>query len=977
MECQGALSSRCRHLLLAVCVLLAASVSHAAPAVQLAWTANAEPDLAGYVLVWGTTPGVYSHSVTVAPTAVTHRVSDLSPGTYYFAVRAFNAAGVHSGYSNEVSAVVTSVVVPPTITGLSPATGTLAGGTDVTITGLRFQPGLVVRFGAVAGTVQHVTETAITVKTPAGAAGPVPVSVTNPDSGAATAGTAFVYDIPPSITAVSPVVGPIAGGTDVVVTGTAFQTGATVRFGAVAGVVQQVTTTSITVRAPAEAAGVVDVSVLNPDGYVAVLGQAFTYRGPAPTMARLSPTSGPRDGGTEVALEGAHFDVGLSVAVDGVAAGVVSVTSTRVVVRMPAHAPTRVRLAVTNPDGQSAWGPVAFTYTSAAPTIAAITPDRGAVEKGNVVTVTGTGFTSGAAVSFDGRSATVLAITSTSTTVVAPAHVSGAVGVTVRNVDGQRATRAGGYTYLATAPLITKVVPADGPVVGGTPVTLIGLRFGEGPTVAIGGVAVPVLASTPTTVTVETPAHAAGPVNISLAFTAGQDASAAARFTFQEPTPRFTRYFADGASGSFFQTRFALANAHAEPVPVTVTFTDAQGTPTTMEVILPPTSRSTIDDTNRPALATDIFATRFEAPQPIAIERTMTWASGGPAYGAHSDPGVSAPRTSWVMGEGTTSSQLAMFYLVQNPTSTTADVQVQFFLASGQQIDRTYQVAPRSLTSIWVNKVDAVLANAEVFARVTSLNHVPVVVERSAYVQNGAEVFSAGDNSAAVEAPASRWYLAEGATGGTFDEFVSIANLNSASVDVEVTYLRAGTTPIARMHSVAARSRLTLHVDEDALELADTEVSIQVESLSSRPVVVERTMRWRAQATGDWVGAHSSHGATETAARWLVAEGEAGGTGAASTYVLVANLASTDTPVRFTLLTEDGSVHMTDAFVPASGRYSLDVAQTFPAALGRRFSVMVESTDGSTSLVVERSSYVSTPTTPWAAGTNSPATPLP
>jgi hypothetical protein len=53
------------------------------------------------------------------------------------------------------------------------------------------------------------------------------------------------------------------------------------------------------------------------------------------------------------------------------------------------------------------------------------------------------------------------------------------------------------------------------------------------------------------------------------------------------------------------------------------------------------------------------------------------------------------------------------------------------------------------------------------------------------------------------------------------------------------------------------------------------------------------------------------------------------------------------------------------------------VAQTFPAALGRRFSVMVESTDGSTSLVVERSSYVSTPTTPWAAGTNSPATPLP
>ncbi|MGV3516271.1 IPT/TIG domain-containing protein [Luteitalea sp.] len=964
-------------MIVALCVLLAARDTHAATAIQLAWTANTEADLAGYVLVWGTSPGVYTHSVVVAPTAVTQQVTDLSPGTYYFALRAFNTAGLESAHSNEVAAVVAPTVLPPTIVGLSPSAGTTTGGTDVTITGARFQHGAIVRFGTAVGTVQQLTATAMTVRAPAGTAGPVPVSIINPDSGAATADVAFVYHTPPSITAVSPVVGPMEGGTDLVVTGAAFQAGALVRFGADAGVVQQVTATSISVRAPAHARGAVDVSIVNPDGGVAMLGQAFTYRGPMPSIANLSPKSGPSAGGTELALDGANFEAGLTVSVDGVAAAVISMTPTRVLVRMPAHAPTRVRLAVTNPDGQSAWGPGPFTYTSAAPTIAAITPDRGAVEKGNVVTVTGTGFVSGGTVSFDGRSATVLAVTSTSITVVAPAHASGIVGVIVRNVDGQRATRADGYTYLATAPLITKVFPAAGSVAGGTRVTVTGLRFGQGPTVVIGGLAVPVLASSSTTVTVETPAHVAGPVDIALTFADGQAMSAHARFTYEDASPTFTRYFADGASGRFFQTRFALANAHSDSVPVTVTFTDAQGTAISMGVVLPPTSRMTIDDSNRPALATDRFSTRFEAPQPVAIERTMTWAAGGPVYGAHSDVGVAAPRTSWVMAEGTTTDQVNTFYLVQNPTTTTADVQVQFFPAGGQQIDRTYPVAPQSVTSIWVNKVDAALADAAVSARITSRNNVPVVVERSAYLQKGAEVFSGGENSAAVEAPATRWYLAEGATGGTFDAFVVIANLNGSPVDVRVTYLRGGMAPIVRTHSVATRSRLTLCVDEEAPELADTEVAIIVESLSTKPVVVERTMRWRASASSDWIGAHASRGATAMAARWLVADGEAGGPGEAVTYVLVANPTSNDTPVRFTLLTEAGTTHTTDAIVSAQGRYSLNVASAFPDAVGTRFSVVIESADGSASLVVERSSYTSTPTTPWAAGTNSPAVAIP
>ena len=37
-------------------------------------------------------------------------------------------------------------------------------------------------------------------------------------------------------------------------------------------------------------------------------------------------------------------------------------------------------------------------------------------------------------------------------------------------------------------------------------------------------------------------------------------------------------------------------------------------------------------------------------------------------------------------------------------------------------------------------------------------------------------LFSAGHESAAVRAPALQWFLAEGATGPYFDEFILIAN---------------------------------------------------------------------------------------------------------------------------------------------------------------------------------------------------------
>ena len=134
---------------------------------------------------------------------------------------------------------------------------------------------------------------------------------------------------------------------------------------------------------------------------------------------------------------------------------------------------------------------------------------------------------------------------------------------------------------------------------------------------------------------------------------------------------------------------------------------------------------------------------------------------------------------------------------------------------------------------------------------------------------------------------------------------------------------------------------------------------------------------WRATQAGEWVEAHNSHGVTATAARWLVADGESGGTGQASTYVLVANTAATDAAVKFTLFTESGVTRTFLDTVAANGRYSLDVAAAFPEARDGRYSVLVEGASSTAALVVERASYSSTSATPWASGTSSVGMPLP
>lgn len=75
----------------------------------LTWDANTEPDLAGYkIYMKNSAAGPYStpHVVLVGPTT-TYTVTNLSPGTYWFRITAYDTSGNESAFSNEVQKTIT------------------------------------------------------------------------------------------------------------------------------------------------------------------------------------------------------------------------------------------------------------------------------------------------------------------------------------------------------------------------------------------------------------------------------------------------------------------------------------------------------------------------------------------------------------------------------------------------------------------------------------------------------------------------------------------------------------------------------------------------------------------------------------------------------------------------------------------------------------------------------------------------------
>ena len=435
----------------------------------------------------------------------------------------------------------------PTVTSITPTSGSANGGTAVTISGTGFLAGATVSLGGTAATnVTLASSTSITATTAAHASGAVSVVVTNTDAQTGTLANGYTYTASnpaPTVTSISPTSGGTTGSTSVTITGTGFLTGATVSFGGTAATnVNVVGSTSITATTPAHASGAVNVVVTNSDTQTGTLPNGYTYGNPAPTVTSISPTTGATTGSTSVTITGTGFLTGATVSFGGTAATNVTVVgATSITATTPAHAAGAVSVVVTNTDTQTGTLPNGFTYGSPAPTVTSITPSSGTANGSSSVTITGTGFVTGATVTMGGTAATnVIVVSATSITATTPAHAAGAVDVVVTNTDAQAGTLVNGYTYTSSnpAPTVTSIAPNTGSSAGGISVTITGTGFLTGATVSLGGTAATnVTVVGPTSITATTPAHAAGAVNVTVTNTDAQAGTLPSGYTYTNPAP--------------------------------------------------------------------------------------------------------------------------------------------------------------------------------------------------------------------------------------------------------------------------------------------------------------------------------------------------------------------------------------------------------------------------------------------------------
>ena len=351
---------------------------------------------------------------------------------------------------------------PPSLLAISPSGGPLNSATNVTFTGTGFKSTTKIYFGTTlcTNTFVFVDSTTITCKSPVSATEKmVDIKIENTDGQFITATSAFRYQEAPTISAISIDSGPLLGGTNITITGTKFLLGAVAKVGGVncqnSGYISGTSFSCIT--PPRATAGVVAITLQNPDNQVATAATPFTYR-VAPTITSISPTSGPAIGGTVVEITGTGFlapndPLKKPTVSFGAASCTVNTTlstTTKITCTTNPGSFGVVYASVMNYDGQSVIMPSAFTLISP-PAIFSVSPNSGPTTGSTSVTIAGANFMAGSTVTFDGLPCTGVTVVSASniTCTTSFRATNGLVPVVVTNPapDSQLGTKNNAFTY--------------------------------------------------------------------------------------------------------------------------------------------------------------------------------------------------------------------------------------------------------------------------------------------------------------------------------------------------------------------------------------------------------------------------------------------------------------------------------------------------------------------------------------------------
>ncbi len=349
----------------------------------------------------------------------------------------------------------------PTIGSLSPNPVPVGGAPfTLTISGAGFVQDSAVTFDGAAATATFVSGSTLTIPVPTeSAAGGYPVAVTNPapGGGSASASLTFQSSTGPTITGVSPAQGAAGSAFTLTVTGSGYVCGATqsqLLFNGAALTVTSCAATQLAGAVPATAAGSYPVEVKNPQAAGGLTSNVVSYTiaqaNPLPAISSLSPSAALAGSSAfTLTVNGSGFVPGSTVDWNGSARATTDVSSVQLTASIlasdVASAGSFPVTVVTPAPGGGTSNGASFTVTApvATPAISSLSPCDVIAGSGSfTLTIDGSGFASGASVSFGGSPLTPSSVTSSQLVVSVPGSLVAAApagdetDVTVTNPGG-------------------------------------------------------------------------------------------------------------------------------------------------------------------------------------------------------------------------------------------------------------------------------------------------------------------------------------------------------------------------------------------------------------------------------------------------------------------------------------------------------------------------------------------------------------
>ncbi len=217
-------------------------------------------------------------------------------------------------------------------------------------------------------------------------------------------------------------------------------------------------------------------------------------------------------------------------------------------------------------------------------------------------------------------------------------------------------------------------------------------------------------------------------------------------------------FFAEGATGAFFDTYVLVVNPGVVPATVTARYQLPSGASFSKDYVVAPASRRTISVENEdPRLAATSMAIALTSTQPIVAERAMWWpglAVSPEWYEAHVSLGATGTGTKWAVAGGSAGGvdAEATFLLIANQAASAGEVAVTLVFDDGRTAVRTWTLPATSRTTIDVGAAipEAVGRTFSAIVESAGASPVPLVVECARYSSPAGLLWSAGASERAT-----------------------------------------------------------------------------------------------------------------------------------------------------------------------------------------------------------------------------------